>query len=242
MATSPEPEQPEAGPSTRYNLRRRSSPHDKSRRSTSPDSDLGASRRVVPVKKRGANPLDKLLREKKNNDKHGKGIEGIRLAEAALRDNDLISKNKGKMREEMDMEEDSDDDMWADEEAAARVARQGTQRLKLSPSNFGTDDSDSEGEEGNELDIAEATKHLGDEQGAAVGKILDKDRKGWLRKGKSKKNAEKGLLLWAESAANVESTIEDDSTMLSLPFSQDEVESDRVLTLLQSVVNSGGMC
>ncbi|KIP04865.1 hypothetical protein PHLGIDRAFT_178864 [Phlebiopsis gigantea 11061_1 CR5-6] len=240
MGTSPEPEQPEAGPSTRYNFRRRSSPSDQRRCLASPDDDADMSRRPPPPKKSVANPLDKLLREKKKNAKTGKGIDDIRLAEAAMHEKALVSKSKGKMREEMDREEDSDDEMWADETAAARIAHQGTQRLKLSTSD-NADDTDSDGED-NELDIAEATKHLGDEQGAAVGKILDKDRKGWLRKGRAKKNGQKGVSLWEDPVTDAESVLDEDSELPSLPLGQDDVKSDRIFDILQAAVQKQGKC
>ena len=146
------------------------------------------------------------------------------------------------MRAEMDQEEDSNDEMWADEDAAAQTAHLSTQHLNLTSWDRELDDCDSEGEEGSELDIAEATKHLGDEQGAAVGKILDKDRKGWLRSGKSKKNTEKGLFLWEDSGSDDESVMGDDDDIPPLPFNGDELEADRVLTLIQAAVSGGGAC
>ena len=80
-----------------------------------------------------------------------------------MHEKELALRNKGKMREEMDQEEDSDDEMWADDAAAARIAHQGTRRLKLSSSGD-ADDTDSDGED-NDLDIAEATKHAANEKG-----------------------------------------------------------------------------
>lgn len=232
--------QSEAGPSARYSFRRREPAQDKKRRPSSLDSDAERPR-PGPSRKPGANPLDKLLREKKMHEKSGKGMEGVRLAEAVMRDEHLMQKNKGKLLEEMEREVDSDNDMWADERTAMEVVRQGSHKSGFLPSNPVLEDEDSDSDEPADLDIAEATKHLGDEQGEAVGKILTKDRKGWLLKGRSKKRSAKGVPLWQDLQPDPESVMEDDlDDFVPLPFSEDEVKSDCVLSLLNSAVTSGG--
>jgi hypothetical protein len=179
------------------------------------------------------------LREKKMNDRSGKGIEGLRRAEAVLRAAVLEKKGKGRMYEELDMEEDSEDEAWADQRAAAEVAQNGAGRLQLRMSE---DDSDDD-EGGNNLDLAEATKHLEAGQGEAVGKILDSDRKGRVLNGRNKQRLMKGLPLWRESEDEDEMTMDDriePEAIARMPFSAEELKTDKALACLQSAVASHG--
>lgn len=235
MCSSPPPFKP--GPTTRYNFRRRSSPsaNNDRRRSSSPDSDRRKpAPRPDPPKKSGANPLDKLLREKKKDDKSGKGIEGLRRAEEILRDAALEKVNKGKgwMREEMDMDEDSEDeDAWTHR----RARRHGMDD---------DSDSDEDDEGGNELDLAEATKHLEAGQGEAVERILDSDRKGRMLKGRNKKRMMKGLPLWRDAEAGEDELAMKDeyepAVIAPMPFGTEEVEGDRILQVLHTAIAAGG--
>ncbi|GJE95453.1 hypothetical protein PsYK624_116370 [Phanerochaete sordida] len=234
-------QQPEAGPSSRYSFRNREPIQSNKRRSSSPGNDAKTHARPDPSKKRAINPLDKLLREKKKQEKSGTGIEDLRRAEAILREG-TRGTNKDSLLEEMEREEDSDDDgMWPDEGAAMGAVRRRARKLESFPLSQSLEDDDSD-EEPAELDIVEATKHLGDEQGEAVGKILAKDRTGWLLKGKNKKRSAKGLSLWERYEPDSDSMEEHSESRLRLPFEKDVIENNRVLSLIDAAVAREDWC
>lgn len=134
----------------------------------------------------------------------------------------------------MDREEDSDDDddIWGTG-VARKVARQGARQGRPG------DGSDSEGEEVQDLDITEATKHLGDEQGQAVGKILTTDRQGWLLKAKRKRKT-RGLPLWTDPESDTDTPMDDDFALPPFPFTDEESKSDPVLGFLRASFGDGG--
>jgi hypothetical protein len=175
---------PEEKAVPRYGMRRRSSP-------TSTRASI--TEVPKPVVKKTANPLDKLLREKKTAEKKGTGIDSLRAAEAFLA-HSANGKGKGKMKAEMDDEESEDGIDWGDETAAMRAVIQNSRGIGLGNAGAVSDDSDHEGED---FAVDAATKLLGGDEGKAkaVNSILTKDRLGWLGKKRSKKAA-RGVVLW----------------------------------------------
>lgn len=204
-----------------YNLRRRSSPrHVSPSPSINSQTQSSRARLTKPV----ANPLDKLLREKKLADKKGKGIEGLRAAEAVLEAQEKAS-SKGKMREEMDAEEASDDD----DDAAVPPLR----KRPLFPSKTSREVDDSD-DDGGDFEFDDATKLLGTDEGkaTAVNKILASDRKGGFTRIATQ--TPQGVPLWGADAGNQVGALP------NLPVDDSAIGKYAILGLLKSSVAAGG--
>lgn len=221
----------------RYALRRRSSP-----KGGSPSNISALSATQAKAKARsGPNPLDKLLKEKKLADKRGTGMEALRAAEAVMAQVEKKANAKDNMRAEMDDEDSADDDeLWADEEAALRIANQGTDSLELDVSAKGhrSDDSGDSDNEHEDFAVDAATKLLGGDEGkaSAVNRILKNDRKGWLGKRRGRKSP-KGVSLWA-TASLVDVPV--NTTVPSLPTDDIQLADHPVIKFLGAAVDSNG--
>ncbi|CAL1706939.1 unnamed protein product [Somion occarium] len=232
--------------SKRYNLRRHS-PHVNAEAgpSTSKYSllPLKSRTRKPAAKKKTANPLDALLKEKKIADKRGSGSDALRRAEEAV--NLPKTKSKRSLLDEMEDEEekpDSDSEVdWANEEAAMNIVRQGSRRLILksssparAPAHHGDSDSDDEGEVGEALEEDECRKILGEKDGTAVGSILAKDRASAHEKTKKRK-AVRGVVLWDMVPVDDNMGVDD---LPSLPEATSGEEKVPLLTALRSAVDA----
>lgn len=210
-STSPSPVK--VNTNQRYNLRRHSPKE--------PNAVAGPSTLTLPTKptrkRKLANPLDALIKEKTTADKKGSGTDALKRAEEAIASgmSSPVS-TKRSLLDEMEREEDSEDEEaedWGDEEAAMDIVRQGG-RLRLKSSSpleaanadaarrkaLGEDsdsDSDSDREEGDgegrakeasePLKEEDFKKILGDKEGVAVGDILKKDQAMKVEKARKKK-------------------------------------------------------
>ncbi|KAI0048292.1 hypothetical protein FA95DRAFT_1678458 [Auriscalpium vulgare] len=109
-------------------------------------------------KKRGANPLEAMLREKKKTERQGGGMDAQRRAESHDPDDvDSILDD-----------EDLEDEALADEDAARRAA--GAALHMRYDGEISTADEDEE------VGAEDRERLLGEKEGKAVGKILDGDR------------------------------------------------------------------
>lgn len=231
---TPSPQLTLGGPrraSTRISLRRQSSPTALHTRAM-PLEPVAVTR---TVRKSGANPLDKLLREKKTAERQGAGPDGLRAAEVVLAN---AGEGKGKMKAEMDDEEsDEDDAKWADEAAAVHIVDRASKGLASNGPGLGSDSGDSDNE-GQDFSLHAATRLLGadDRKTDAVNRILSKDRTRYLTKKKVKKPA-RGIHLWIDEVIPVS---EHRQSLPALPFTEAQLESDKPLKLLWSVLRSNG--
>ncbi|KAI0342097.1 hypothetical protein BDW22DRAFT_1484956 [Trametopsis cervina] len=229
---TPSPQPTLGGPrraSTRISLRRQSSPTALHTRAM-PLEPVAVTR---TVRKSGANPLDKLLREKKTAERQGAGPDGLRAAEVVLAN---AGEGKGKMKAEMDDEEsDEDDAKWADEAAAMHIVDRASKGLASNGPGLGSDSGDSDNE-GQDFSLHAATRLLGadDRKTDAVNRILSKDRTRYLTKKKVKKPA-RGIHLWIDEVIPVS---EHRQSLPALPFTEAQLESDKPLKLLWSVLRS----
>ncbi|KAG5648504.1 hypothetical protein DXG03_003115 [Asterophora parasitica] len=177
-------------PSGRYSLRNRDpSPSPSKSKHMSGPSSVSKRTRVAstctPVtltqaqkgKAKAFNPLDELLREKKRDDKRGKGSQALRQAEAVLASRDTIMI-------------DVDDDDFANEAAAQKALnfRQLMDAKSSSPVAFGSLDSE------DDLDDEDRKRLLGEENGKTIANILDSDRASKQREKESKTPL--GIPLW----------------------------------------------
>ncbi|KAF8210364.1 hypothetical protein K438DRAFT_2011771 [Mycena galopus ATCC 62051] len=200
-------------PATRYSLRDRgASAASTSRASTSWKSRSPSRRPRSPpprTKKAASGPLGALLREKQLADKRGKGFAALRRAEDAMRLGSPLS-------------DESDDELndWTNE-AAGHGQGWG------STSSHGPGTSESEEVS---LDEEDQCRLLGEKQGKAVGRILDKDRE--KRKADKGKQKVLGVLLWEADAVPMDT----DPTIPSLPG---KIRGQPVLALLKSSIDSG---
>ncbi|KAF7792294.1 hypothetical protein EIP86_003330 [Pleurotus ostreatoroseus] len=241
-----------AGPSTRYNFRQRASPV-KSESSSPPEP--APVRRSRP----SSGPLAQLLREKNKADKQGFGMEAFEAAEAALAAADArraaekaaakgkgkgkavartTRSSKGKMREEMDAE---------DEDASDGLGL-GDFKENLSFRSSDEDEREDEvkAEEAQDSLDAVALLGAGDADAARVRKILRDDRKA----AGAKRTEERGVRLFeVVKDESVEAEGDGDGDVmdvdqesrgrgLKLPFSSDELDADPVLSLLRVAVNA----
>ncbi|KAI0699569.1 hypothetical protein BC835DRAFT_1412551 [Cytidiella melzeri] len=214
---------------TRYSMRRRPSPILAFNR-----ADYLEYSKPKPSPRKSANPLDKLLREKKAAEKKGNGINSLLAAEAVLANS---AEAKGKMKAEMDTEEYDDGINWGDEVAAMRVVIQTSKNIDLNATCPGSDADDSDND-AEEFVVDDATKLLGGDEGKtkAVNSILTKDRKSWLGKKRAKKVVQ-GVPLWDDDVVpqdDVKSSIPD------LPFDESLRIKNTTLQFLHSVVAANG--
>ncbi|KAI0093078.1 hypothetical protein BDY19DRAFT_921876 [Irpex rosettiformis] len=223
-ASSPEVD-PLPQATQRYALRRRSSPQPAPSCLSSPEFP----RPKLPAKK-VANPLDKLLREKKTAEKKGGGMDGLRAAEAVLasaKEKSKKDKGKGKMRAEMDAEESSED--WQDEDAAMHVI------ARNRAVDQDEDEDEDEDEEGEEFAVDAATRLLEGDEGKkeAVNRILERDRKSWLGKKRAKKVV-RGVGLWDDSKVPTQA----EKVIPEWAMNEGMLAKNGTLRFLQSIVTS----
>ena len=138
-------------------------------RATSVSTESSKPSTKLPIKRRVEDPLEMLLREKKQAEKSGKGLEAFRLAEAAVED-------------------------WTNEEAALAAVREGRD-LNFSSDDdlFG---SPAGSASGSFPEAEERDRLLGEDRGKAISDILGKDKKGKAQLAVPAKVA--GVYLWEE--------------------------------------------
>ncbi|KAG6900266.1 hypothetical protein C0993_000719 [Termitomyces sp. T159_Od127] len=147
--------EPSPSPSTKKRL---SGPLAATARSRVASTHVPANQNVKD-KSKNWNPLDDLLKEKRQNDQRGKGFEAFRQAEAALANRDV-------------MVFDADDEDFTDEAAARKAVMERNHLTSTSSSPGGYDASDSE-EVVNEHDHQ---RLLGEKHGKAVANLLNCDK------------------------------------------------------------------
>lgn len=181
------------------------------------------SRRASSSKKK-VDPLDALLREKKQSEKRCGGSEALAEAEAAAAE---AKRHKKKARKSSNPAYNADDDpSLADEDAAIRLVHQ---RLH-GASKF---DSDDEHEDDIQLGASDYKKFLG-KNGHAVGKILERDRQGDVAADRKARQI-RGIPLWLPIPLQLSTSKKKasrKSILPSLPFDEATVESSTLLSAL----------
>lgn len=236
---------PEAGHS-RYGLRQRNSPNENASAGPSGYSLMLTQAKDRPKPK--DDPLAAMLRQKQREDKRGAGMEARRKAEEILareeakgfvlsnakgkaaakgkrKGNAQVKredKGKGRLHDEM-----NEEDAWADDSLALDVTM-----------NDNDDDGDDEGVRDRALEMLEAK-----DGGRAVRKILQDDQKE-----KGVVLMETGIRLFDDGDGDKVKKEEDEDEMnvdgapeqvSELPFEDEQIERDPVLSLLRVAVKKG---
>ncbi|KZT11044.1 uncharacterized protein LAESUDRAFT_755664 [Laetiporus sulphureus 93-53] len=219
----------EAESEPRYNMRRRDP-------SSNEDSKLPSLYATFTEEKRKprrkSDPLDALLKEKNQADKHGRGINALRAAEAALA-------SSSRTKETVKFESD-DEDPFISPRAHEKVAHV---PIEESP---GLEHKSHEGDgyestsEDEQLQEGEYERILGEEGGKAVGDILAKDRRLKMT-AKQKKNQKKGRILgvpfWDTHLPDDGDEAMEADSIPPLPFDQVEASEHPFLSSLFQAVH-----
>lgn len=212
---------------TRYSLRGQPSLSDsrspspsssrRTRKSTSKVPVTLTSSRTNEKKKKAANPLDLLLKEKQKANKCGKGDDAYRLAQEAVA-------GKGRLLSEMESEEELDD--WTNEVAARNAIR--ARGAQLSSPN-------SDGYDGDDVTLNEEDQRrlLGDKRGGAIMGILQSDRE--KKAISEEQEVLRGVPLWIE-ADDFFAPME---CSAAVPLLSD-VDGHPILRVLRDAVERGG--
>lgn len=218
LSTEPEAE------SNRYSLRKRSP-------GAGPSTAPGKVPRLVSVAEdsrrasssRKANPLDALVRQRKLADKRGGGSDAFAAAEATA----AAIRRREKSKAKADPVE-SDDEDFADEDAAERVMRKLRRRLSSD------DESDVD------LDADDFEKYLGD-KGKAVQKIVVGDKQSTAAEARKPKTV-RGVSLWVPTPLQLAARKKTSNRKTALPkFPLDvSMSKNPILKALSSVAYSSG--
>ncbi|TCD69819.1 hypothetical protein EIP91_006132 [Steccherinum ochraceum] len=216
--------EPEAE-SGRYSFRKRSP-------GAGPSTAPGKLPRLVSVAEdsrrasssRKFNPLDALLKKKTLADKRGGGSEAFAAAEATAAAIRRQEKSKAKSNPL-----ESDDEEFADEDAAERVMK----RLQRSTGRFSSDD-----ESDMDLDADDFEKYLGD-KGKAVQKIVAGDRQTTAAEAKKPKTV-RGVSLWAPTPLQLSIRKKTSNRKTALPEFplKGSMLKNPILTALSAAANS----
>ncbi|KAI0074164.1 hypothetical protein K474DRAFT_1665748 [Panus rudis PR-1116 ss-1] len=217
-------------PVGRYNLRRHS-----------PTPKAGPST-IVPQParkpKKSANPIDKLLKEKKLADKRGMGLEALKNAEAAVDTPMEPTQSRAELMKEMEDEEDGDDEedvgLSFGGASGSRIASGSSRATSLGK----VDGNESDNENVFDIEEDQCRKILGDKGGAAVGKILAQDRNAASAGQTSarKPKALRGVPLWnASQDGDVSMEVD---VLPALSLSDADIEGDRLLSLFRTAIIS----
>ena len=229
---SPEPD------NVRYSLRRRSPVGESSGETKGAILKMP---RLVSVKadtrrasssKRKANPLDALLKEKREAEKRGGGSEALAAAEATVKAAKLKKKRSrssfGLGSQDVAASGDDDDP----ERMSSKCMRERSRRSH--------DDEDGDDDDV-ELD-ADYRKLLA-HKGQAVSKILESDRQGVAARERKPKPV-KGVPLWIPPPLHLSTSKRTVSNRISslpaLPFEEADIEGNLFLSTLNTAVNRSG--